>query len=113
MNAIKMHQMCRRHVVLALCAVAWTGCSKQTSDPPSPKIDGTPFLLTAEPARATGVIQVRDEAADQDEVVVVGRIGGSENPWVAGLAAFSIVDPSIKSCLECGSDGCLKPWDYC
>ena len=71
------------------------------------------FLLTAEPEGATDVIKVREEAEDQDDVVIVGRIGGSENPWVDGRAAFSIVDSSLKSCLECGSVDCPKPWDYC
>ena len=60
-----------------------------------------------------GVIKVRQEAKDQTDVVIVGRIGGSENPWVDGRAAFSIVDPSLKSCAEVGLDNCPKPWDYC
>jgi hypothetical protein len=69
--------------------------------------------LAVEPDDAVDVIKVREDAEDQDEVVIVGRIGGSENPWVDGRAAFSIVDPSLKSCAECGSHDCPKPWDYC
>ena len=76
-------------------------------------VDGSNFLITNEPDDAMGVITVREEAKDQTDVVIVGRIGGSKNPWVEGLAAFSIVDPSLKSCAETGSDNCPKPWDYC
>ena len=43
----------------------------------------------------------------------IGRIGGSENPWIEGLAAFTIVDPVMKHCGELGDDGCPKPWDFC
>ena len=111
-------------LLLSLVAGLWTfsGCSQdaaipassdQTNSNPVPAVDGAKFLLATEPNGATDVITVREEAKDQDEVVIVGRIGGSENPWVDGRAAFSIVDPSLKSCLECGSMGCPKPWDYC
>jgi hypothetical protein len=76
-------------------------------------VDGSKYLLDSEPEGAKGVIRVREEARDQEDVVIVGRIGGSETPWVEGRAAFSIVDPSLKSCAECGADDCPKPWDYC
>lgn len=95
------------------------GCSQEDTNPKSNasnlsiEIDGTKFLLASEPAGATDVIKVREAAQDSDDVVIVGRIGGSEDPWVDGRAAFTIVDLSLKSCLECGSEGCPKPWDYC
>lgn len=95
------------------------GCSqdatnqKTNASNPNNEIDGTKFLLTSEPTGATDVIKVREAAKDSDDVVIVGRIGGSEDPWVEGRAAFTIVDLSLKSCLECGSEGCPKPWDYC
>lgn len=101
---------------LVALAIVIAGCSQPTE--PSGKttptgIDGSDYVLVTEPEGATGVIKVREQANDQDDVVIVGRIGGSEDPWVEGLAAFSIVDPSLKSCLECGADECPKPWDYC
>jgi hypothetical protein len=43
----------------------------------------------------------------------VGRIGGSENPWIEGRAAFSIVDNSLKACSDIPGDNCPRPWDYC
>ena len=76
-------------------------------------MDGSKFLLSHEPEGAEDVIKVRESAKDEAEVVIVGRIGGSEVPWVEGRAAFSIVDTSLKSCLDVGSDQCPMPWDYC
>jgi hypothetical protein len=57
--------------------------------------------------------EVRKEARDGDEVVVVGRIGGDARPWVEGRAAFWIVDPALPSCRETKDDTCPTPWDYC
>ena len=59
------------------------------------------------------MIEVRESAKDEDEVVVIGRIGGSQNPWVEGLAAFSIVDSSLRACSDREGDDCPYPWDYC
>jgi hypothetical protein len=98
------------------------GCSEQTSTPtvseqassPSvPAVDGTKFLLTTEPEGANDVIKVREDAGDGDDVVIVGRIGGSAKPWVEGRAAFSIVDESLKACSDIEGDNCPIPWDYC
>lgn len=94
------------------------GCSRQQTASTAPttaatSIDGSRYLLSTEPQGTIDVIKAREEVQDRDDVVVVGRIGGSENPWVDGRAAFSIVDTSLESCLECGSADCPKPWDYC
>jgi len=80
---------------------------------PELDIDGSAFLLTEEPTGAGDVIAVREQAQDGDQVTVVGRIGGSDNPWVDGRAAFSIVDGSLKACSDIEGDTCRKPWDYC
>mgnify|MGYP001455138338 CR=1 FL=1 len=45
--------------------------------------------------------------------MVVGRIGGSANPWIENRAAFSIVDRSLKACSDIPGDSCPIPWDYC
>ena len=99
-----------------------TGCSQepatqtageQSSSASTVSVDGSKFLLTAEPEEAKDVIQVREDASDGEEVVIVGRIGGSENPWIDGRAAFSIVDGSLKACSDIPGDNCPKPWDYC
>ena len=38
-------------------------------------VDGLKFLLTSEPEEAKDVIQVREDASDGADVVIVGRIG--------------------------------------
>ena len=104
------------------CLLPLAGCSEQNSTPTAseqastsaaPVVDGTKFLLTAEPEGANDVIKVREDAGDGDDVVIVGRIGGSANPWVEGRAAFSIVDGSLKACSDIEGDSCPIPWDYC
>ena len=99
------------------CAVLLlgTGCdpSAETAVPAANAVDGTQYLLPAEPADSQDVIATRTSSRDQDPVVVVGRIGGSANPWVKGRAAFSIVDSSLKACSDIPGDKCRAPWDYC
>ena len=107
---------------LALAAAAVVaGCSPPsapTDRPPTtspvaePDAAGKQYLLDREPAGAKGAIDVRKAAKDGDEVVVVGKIGGQDDPWYARQAGFTIVDPSIPSCLDTG-DNCKTPWDYC
>lgn len=105
-------------LAVLLAAVFATGCSSDSSAPPpasssTTEIDGSEYLLTAEPDNSAGVISVRESASDGDDVVITGRIGGSANPWIDGLAAFSIVDPSLQACSDIPGDACSKPWDYC
>jgi hypothetical protein len=69
--------------------------------------------LNEEPAEAATVIEAREDSEDGQDIVLVGRIGGSVNPWVEGRAAFSIVDPTLKACSDIPGDECKKPWDYC
>jgi hypothetical protein len=70
------------------------------------------FHLAAEPAGAKPVAEVHAAAQDGEEVVLVGAVGGSADAFVAGVAAFTIVDPALETCVEDGS-GCPTPWDYC
>ncbi len=109
-------------LTLALGLMVYAGCSRETSsqtgsdqaatDAPTGTI-GTEVLLTSEPDGAGDVLAVRQQASDGDDVVVVGRIGGSKNPWIDGRAAFSIVDNSLKACSDIEGDDCPAPWDYC
>jgi hypothetical protein len=71
------------------------------------------YLLEEEPEDAADVIATRKDSKDQEDIVVVGRIGGRVNPWVKGMAAFSIVDRSLRPCNELEGDTCKTPWDYC
>ena len=106
-------------VILASLLLA-VGCTQEssttttsTNTTPEASIDGSRFLLNEEPAEAATVIEAREDSEDGQDVVLVGRIGGSVNPWVEGRAAFSIVDPTLKACSDIPGDECKKPWDYC
>ena len=72
------------------------------------------LFLDAAPGEALDVKAAKSAAKAGDKVVVRGRIGGSETPFVDGRAMVTIVDPSIKSCDQMGEDDhCPTPWDYC
>jgi hypothetical protein len=101
-------------VGLLLAVVLVIGCgqtSQSSAKKPSP--EGQKYLLASEPAGAKNVTEVRSAAKDNDEVVVVGRIGGSTDPWVKGMAAFTIGDVAVKACSELEGDTCPTPWDFC
>jgi hypothetical protein len=90
------------------------GCGQSTeSSAKKPSPEGQKYLLAAEPAGAKNVTEIRAAAKDDDEVVVVGRIGGSTEPWVKGMAAFTIGDVAVKACSELEGDTCPTPWDFC
>ena len=98
--------------MLVLVAGLAAGCSQpsQTSPTDAVKASEPAYLLTEKPAGAQGVAAARRSEA-QGEVAVEGLIGGSEKPFVEGVAAFTIVDPAVP---HCGAgEGCPTPWDYC
>jgi hypothetical protein len=95
-----------------LAALLLAGCSD--SDVPAGSLSDTParsaadpYRLAEEPPGARGVLEIRKECQNGDEVTVVGRIAGSEEPLVKGRAAFTIVDLSLEPC------ECEEPWVYC
>ena len=103
-------------LTLASCTLlASMGCGPRgdSESLPVSTIDGTPYLLTEEPVDVQEVAAARSSVQDQQTVAVVGRIGGSADPWVKGRAAFSIVDLSLTSCSDMPDHQCKVPWDYC
>ncbi|MEX2137668.1 MAG: hypothetical protein WD894_00275 [Pirellulales bacterium] len=107
-----MYKMLALLVLIAAIAV---GCGRRQSDPDNDAeltAVGEQYLIEQEPADAQPVAEAI-QGEDEAEVTVVGRIGGEENPWVEDLAAFTIVDPSLKACSDIPGDMCEKPWDYC
>ncbi|MBX3383525.1 MAG: hypothetical protein KF864_08455 [Phycisphaeraceae bacterium] len=48
-----------------------------------------------------------------EEVVLVGRVGGSKHPFVAGRLVFTLIGRGLKACNEIPGDSCPEPWDYC
>ena len=104
-----------RFALLAGVSLAMA-CNQQRatdSNAPNELPRGADYLLSTEPVNPKGVVETREKAQDQEAVVVVGRIGGSQNPWVDGRAAFVIVDLSLQACSDREGDHCLTPWDYC
>lgn len=111
--------------ILALTTlIALTGCSSSSTPaaksgaaaqaaPSKPSPEGEKLILAAMPENHQTVIEAREAVKDGDEVAVLGRIGGSVDPWIAGRAAFQIVDPTLVPCSEKPGDSCTTPWDYC
>ncbi len=102
--------MWRTHVGLWLAVVgALTAGCGQSEPGPTGTAPNPAYLMTAEPAGAVGVAEGR--TSSDENVVLVGRIGGSEAPFVKGVAAFTVVDPKVPYCAD--DEGCPTPWDYC
>lgn len=93
--------------------VGAVGCGQSTTAlaPQAKNAVKSDLLLSEQPADAKPVADVREAADDGAEVTILGRIGGAEDPWVEGRAAFTIVDPKLKPCAP--GEGCRTPWDYC
>lgn len=97
----------------AVAASALAGCGTSATPPnaAAPSAEGAAYRLATEPAGAKGVKEARADAKDEEEVTLVGRIGGEADPWVEGQAAFVVMDSVLK---PCGADeGCPTPWDCC
>ena len=114
-----MNRMILFGLIGVAAAVVIVGCTKTDPAPknvPDPKASAeakAKYLLASEPDGAKGVIDVRSQAKDNDEVVVVGRIGGSKEPFT-GRAAFTIVDVGFTPCSEMeGWENYPTPWEFC
>jgi hypothetical protein len=109
--------------LITTAALLAIGCNTETG---KPKADGGAdkaaadggadtaalerFLLKAEPTgKVREVKDVRDHAADGEEVLVAGRV----QDFVGDRAMFVLIDNSLKPCNEKEGDGCKTPWDYC
>jgi hypothetical protein len=69
------------------------------------------YIATSEPSGAIPVGDARQMAKSNDQIAIVGHIGGSAKPFVDGVAAFTIVDEKVAYCAA--AEGCPTPWDYC
>jgi len=97
-------------------------CDKKpaTSTAPSPPAQSVAsalpagFFLATEPEAVVAVKDAKPGAKVGDKVTLVGRIGGSKEPFVDGRAIFTLVDQRVLACGE-GSepDACKTPWDFC
>ncbi len=93
----------------------FAGCSNsdvaQNSEPASSGPTDSRYVAESEPAGAMPVGEAREAVENEQAVTLVGTIGGSSEPFVDGLAAFTIVDPKVPYCSP--DEGCPTPWDYC
>lgn len=87
------------YISSCLMIVGMIGCGTQsatdTDQPQASNIDKTKYILSEEPEGAVGVIIAREDAKDQDNIVLVGRIGGQKNPWIKGRSAFTVIDAAM------------------
>ncbi len=84
----------------ALTGLSGCGNAPATESTAQSDIDGKQFLLSEEPDGAVGVIAARESAEDGAPLVIVGRVGGSANPWIDGRAAFMLLDASMSVVAE-------------
>src|SRR5262245_7388711 len=105
--------------LFTVAALTLAGCSNndpaaEATSNGAPTGGGEKLLLASEPAGAKGVIEIKKQAKDGEEVVVVGRIGGSKEPFIKDRASFTIVDTSFVSCDEMeGWKDYPTPWEFC
>jgi hypothetical protein len=97
----------RTEFLALLCALAALGiCSGCGTAPASQtamataNVDAAQFKLAEEPEGAMGVIDALESAEDGAPLVLVGRVGGSANPWIEGRAAFTLIDASMNVVAE-------------
>jgi len=107
MNNLKHHWTM---IVILIATLA--GCNSK-NEQETTNVDGSLYRLTSEPSGAISILELRNGAKNNDDVVVVGRIGGSRQPWIEGLSAFTMMDTSFPPCNELVEDQCPTPWDYC
>ncbi len=108
--------------MLAICLVI-AACEKKPAVPAAPATAGASgselalpsgFFLAAAPKEAVEVKDSKPKAKVGETVTIIGRIGGSREPFVDGRAIFTLVDTRLKACGEgAEEDGCKTPWDYC
>ncbi|TWU34315.1 hypothetical protein [Novipirellula artificiosorum] len=91
-------------------SVIGCGQSKNTQHAVSPE-KVSRYVVEAEPDGAVAVGEARKTVQGEQLITLIGTIGGSSEPFVEGLAAFTIVDRKVPYCSA--DEGCPTPWDYC
>lgn len=105
--------------VAFIAALLLAGCSSPAEPKPSANTSNggsaipAALMLSAEPAGARDVIELKRDAKEGDTVVVRGRIAGGKEPFVEGRAIFTLGDRSLPTCADRPGDTCPTPWDYC
>jgi hypothetical protein len=102
-------------VLAALCSCDRSSPPPATAPPASTAgatIPDSLFLASA-PAEAKPLEEVKATAKPGDTVVLRGRVGGSEAPFVDGRAVLTLVGAGLAACSDDPEDTCKTPWDYC
>ena len=91
-------------VLCASCVLSLVlvGCGNQ-SDLTSHHL-AKQMVLKTEPGDIKTIDEVRESLKENEEITLIGKIGGMPNPWVPGKAAFMIVDPFDPEAHDCGAD---------
>lgn len=98
-------------LLLGIVGCEGTGTNTAGGSPDTMGATSSNYLVTTEPEGVMPVGEARQSVVDQQDVTLVGNIGGSTEPFVEGIAAFTIVDPKVPYCAP--DEGCSTPWDYC
>lgn len=110
--------MCDIRSIVGICLMAAVpfvaGCDKSGGDASSnASVSTVAWVLDAEPAGALSVVETKASAAEGDQIVMRGRIGGRMEPLTDESSAFVVMDLEIPYCGEDEPCGCPTPWDYC
>ncbi len=110
--------MKRKSIIPAVVTtgILLVGCEPGGSEPPTPAAATIPaaYFTKNRPAEVPDLMKVKPTAKVGDSVSFLARIGGRPEPFVDGLAMFTVADPSLLSCEVMGEeDHCPIPWDYC
>jgi hypothetical protein len=106
-------------LVVAASILAACGTKEEAPVAPPAAADALPAnlrLAKAPEGAAIGVGDLKKTAKEGQEVVLRARVGGADDPFVAGRAVMTVADAAaITSCadMDMGKDGCKTPWDYC
>ncbi len=100
-------------MVASVClTMGMVGCgSSQTAQDLESTVVESQYVVQIEPEGAIAVGDARQSVENDQAITLVGLIGGSTEPFVDGIAAFTIVDAKVPYCAP--EEGCATPWDYC
>ena len=100
---------------LTALAPVLAGCGNKDA-PTAPDTAALPAMLFVDvaPAGALDVGPSKASAKVGDKIVLTGRVGGSQHPFVNGRAMLTLAgDADITACSDRPGDECETPWDFC
>jgi len=107
-------------VAFSTTLILLAGCNKASSEQPvetetttSAETQPHAWILTSAPEGAVSILEAKANAAEGDQIVIKGRIGGRHSPVSADSPVFTIVDLELVYCGQHSDEGCVTPWDYC